>query len=264
MPSATQLIFTDNPGDLPATYRVPASMEIVLASVFARFDGSGAGGDFVPTLDLMSQSGQLMARVAVTQTLAAGDLARVTWAPFLRKAAAAPTPPPAGTVTQMLMGRSTTDIAAAPTVMVYSAVLGGSDGTYFQVNGAGNLEILAQGVYGLQWSTSNFVLSAGVTTSLAIDVTPIAGTAGRWTQSAPNGAQGIFGEYAPRVVDAATALDFNLFPVPDVFSYARWRSSDTFPVEIETTYTYREDGVDTATTFPRSGFTVIRLGDSID
>lgn len=94
MPVRTQLIFTDNPGELPATYTVPSNSDFQLSSVFARFDGNNAFSDFVPTLDLLSQSGQLMARVAVTQTLVAGDLARVTWAPFLRRTSSSTPPPP--------------------------------------------------------------------------------------------------------------------------------------------------------------------------
>ena len=93
----TQLIFTDNPGALPASYRLPPGLEVVVSSIFARFNGAGASGDFVPTLDILSQSGQLMARVAVSQTLTPGDSARVTWAPFLRKVGAA-SPPPSGSV----------------------------------------------------------------------------------------------------------------------------------------------------------------------
>lgn len=97
MTARTQLIFTDNPGDLPATYTVPPSLEIVISSVFARFDGSGAGGDFLATLDILSQNGNLVSRVAVnSQTLAAGDSARVTWAPFLRRPAASAAPSGAG------------------------------------------------------------------------------------------------------------------------------------------------------------------------
>lgn len=84
MPTPTQLIYTDQPGSLPATYVVPASSEITVSSIFARFDGGAASGSFVPTLDILSQSGALMARVAAQTTLAVGDSARVTWAPFLR------------------------------------------------------------------------------------------------------------------------------------------------------------------------------------
>lgn len=101
MASPVQLIYTDQPGTLPATYRVPASSEIVLSSVFARFDGGGAGSAFQPTLDLLSQNGNIIARVAVTQTLVAGDLARVTWAPFLRRQK------PPGTILQAYAGQAT-------------------------------------------------------------------------------------------------------------------------------------------------------------
>ncbi|HVE35374.1 MAG TPA: hypothetical protein VNC18_17545 [Gemmatimonadaceae bacterium] len=84
MPSETQLIFTDNPGSFPASYRLPPGLEVVLSTVYARYDGSGASGDFVPTLDAVSQSGQLMARVAMGQTIPQGSSARTTWAPDLQ------------------------------------------------------------------------------------------------------------------------------------------------------------------------------------
>lgn len=90
MSQKVQPIYTDQPGDLPASYSIPPGLEIVVSSIFARIDGSGASGDFVPTLDIVAQNGYLMARVAVSsQTLAAGDSARVTWAPFLRRASSA-------------------------------------------------------------------------------------------------------------------------------------------------------------------------------
>lgn len=93
MAAANQLIFRDENLNLPDEYTVPASLSLSLSSVFARFDGSGAAGSFYATLDLLSQDGHIMARVAARQQiLAAGDLARVTWAPFLRSSPAATTP----------------------------------------------------------------------------------------------------------------------------------------------------------------------------
>lgn len=94
MASPRQLIFKDENADLPDEYVVPPSLAFTLSSVFARFDGSGAGGNFRACLDLVSQDGHIMARVpAKDQILAPGDLARVTWAPFLRAAATGSTPP---------------------------------------------------------------------------------------------------------------------------------------------------------------------------
>ena len=126
MATPTQLIFRESPGSLPATYQIPPSLELVVSSVFARFNGTAAAGSFVPCLDLLSQDDKLISRVAVAQTLAVGDLARVTWAPFLRKQATSSTPTtgidgfgggelvtnsiavPAATVTNILTGPANT------------------------------------------------------------------------------------------------------------------------------------------------------------
>lgn len=78
----TQLIYSDKPTDFPADYRLPAGQELTLSSVFARFDGAGAGGTFLACLSLYSQDEKLIARTFPDQELAAGDSARVTFAPF--------------------------------------------------------------------------------------------------------------------------------------------------------------------------------------
>ena len=82
----THLVYTDNPGAIPATYEVPDTLSLDISSVFARIDGSGAAGPFLPCLSVYSQDGHLLARVPADQTLAIGDTATVTWAPFLRTA----------------------------------------------------------------------------------------------------------------------------------------------------------------------------------
>lgn len=88
----TRPFFTDNPGDLPYTYDVPASVELVVQSIVARFDGSGAGEDWLPCLSLYTQDGHLMARSRCDQVFAAGDTGVVTWGPFFRRQVAAATP----------------------------------------------------------------------------------------------------------------------------------------------------------------------------
>ena len=87
------LIYTDNPGSLPANHPLPDGTDVEIQSVVARIDGSGAAGSFYPALSVYSQSGLLMARVRGDTLYAAGDTGVVTWSPFLRQAAAA-TPPP--------------------------------------------------------------------------------------------------------------------------------------------------------------------------
>lgn len=88
MPNRTQLIFSDNPGAVPATYTVPPSMDLVLQSVVVKWDGSGASGAFLPVLAVRSQDGQLVGRFHPGSQVEAGDTATVTYAPFLRAPAA--------------------------------------------------------------------------------------------------------------------------------------------------------------------------------
>lgn len=82
MAKRVELIFSENPGSLPADYRLPAGLELVLSSVVARFNGAGAAGAFLPTLEVLSQDGKLMARVRPDQEFAVGDTGVVTYAPF--------------------------------------------------------------------------------------------------------------------------------------------------------------------------------------
>lgn len=85
-----QLIYTDNPGDLPTQY--PLTSDIGLQSIVARIDGSGAAGNFLPCINVYSQDGKLMARVPSDVTYAPGDTGVVTWSPFLARRSAGVTP----------------------------------------------------------------------------------------------------------------------------------------------------------------------------
>lgn len=84
-----QPIFRENAGALPAEYVLPAGLDLVLSSVVARFDGAGAAATFVPVLEVLTQDAKLIARVRPDQTFAVGDTGVVTFAPFLRRQAAA-------------------------------------------------------------------------------------------------------------------------------------------------------------------------------
>ena len=73
-------------GSAPTTYTVPNAAEIVPKAINATFDGSGASGSFVPTVEYVSDGGVVVARVPCQTTVAAGGSAEVTFAPFLRGA----------------------------------------------------------------------------------------------------------------------------------------------------------------------------------
>lgn len=68
----------------PLTYTLAELGFVDVQSVFAHFDGTAAGGSFRPALTIRSQNGTILARVFPSDTLAAGDTADVTYAPFLR------------------------------------------------------------------------------------------------------------------------------------------------------------------------------------
>ena len=89
MAQPTQLIFTDNPGAVPAEYAVAPSLNLVIQSIVARWNGASAAGAFLPCLSVYSQDGHLVGRFHPNAELAVGDTAVVTYAPFLRTTAAA-------------------------------------------------------------------------------------------------------------------------------------------------------------------------------
>jgi hypothetical protein len=75
---------------VPSDYTVPGSGELRLKAVYAEFDGSGAGGPFLPCVTIISDSGDVIGR-AVDQgvSVTAGSNADVTWFPGVKPAAAA-------------------------------------------------------------------------------------------------------------------------------------------------------------------------------
>lgn len=70
----------------PLDYVVPNAQAIVPLAVNATFDGSGATGNWLPVLELYSDSGQVIARTFPSSPIDAGGSAECTFAPFLRDA----------------------------------------------------------------------------------------------------------------------------------------------------------------------------------
>jgi hypothetical protein len=65
---------------VPSSYVLPGSAEIILKAVNADFDGSGAGGDYLPCVTILDNSGQVVVR-AVDQNarVVGGSDAEVSW-----------------------------------------------------------------------------------------------------------------------------------------------------------------------------------------
>lgn len=72
----------------PLDYTVAGAQELVPKAIYSEFDGSGAGGDFVPVLEIISDSGHIVASCPATK-VAAGASADVTWFPRVGAGAAA-------------------------------------------------------------------------------------------------------------------------------------------------------------------------------
>jgi hypothetical protein len=84
-------IFEPKNVPVPSSYQVKDAEEIELKAVNADFDGSGAGGAWLPCVTIVSDAGEVIAR-AVDQSVsvAAGGSAEVSWFPRVRRRGAAP------------------------------------------------------------------------------------------------------------------------------------------------------------------------------
>src|SRR5438034_1127140 len=79
-------IFSGKKVAAPSTYELPGSAEFILKCVRALFDGSGAAGTYLPTVELLSDSGQVIAKAADQNvSVAAGADADVSWFPRVRR-----------------------------------------------------------------------------------------------------------------------------------------------------------------------------------
>jgi len=76
-------------GGALAVYNVPGSAIVTPYSASATFDGTGAGGAFLPCLTFKTQTGAVIARCPAPE-VASGDVAEVSWFPHVASAAAAP------------------------------------------------------------------------------------------------------------------------------------------------------------------------------
>jgi hypothetical protein len=94
MADGTLFVKVPSTGAAPEDYLVSGAAAIDLLAVRAVFDGTGAGGDFVPVVQIVNEAGEVMLQ-CVGETVTAGDSASVTFAPFLRTATSS-TPPPGG------------------------------------------------------------------------------------------------------------------------------------------------------------------------
>lgn len=261
MPQRVQTIYDETTLPVPASYVLPAGLDMEFASSVVRINGAGASGTFVVVLDVLSQDGKLMASARTDQEFAAGDTGVVSFAPFLRRLAASG----AGGALQSLKGSSSTNIGTSTTQIDYSATSDTrSDGSYFDFTGPGNLRILAPGVYLLVWQSISWTKNAAAVCVASLSAVVVAGSTGGWTvgQFATDGISSQIGLLLPNLGPAAA--DADLQPSPDGIAGLAVDSTMSYPIEIQTEYQYTEDGVGVVNNTPIFFLGVIRLGDCFE
>jgi hypothetical protein len=157
----------------PLDYLVKDSQVIGLETVIATFDGSGVGSAFVPCVQIITDSGHILASCPAAAA-AAGDVVEVTFAPFLKQPSGVEvtdgvtTVNPArevdftsgATVTEL--GPGVAGVAINPPTVTFGAVMGAgvvvADGTLASGFGVGSLRYVDPGVYHV---TTNSQLSTG-------------------------------------------------------------------------------------------------------
>lgn len=81
--AAPSIIYSDNPGGLPATYPLPPNLEQLVEAVSVQINGAGASGPFLACLSVFTQDGHLVGRFFPAQPFQPGDTGEVTYADAL-------------------------------------------------------------------------------------------------------------------------------------------------------------------------------------
>lgn len=87
---AASVLVARNTHSAPKDYMVPGAQQITLLSVQAEVDGSGAAGDFLPALQVLSPAGDVLWTGVPNSAITAGGSVSVSWFPGVN-AATAPT-----------------------------------------------------------------------------------------------------------------------------------------------------------------------------
>lgn len=177
----------------PAGYTVPPAQEIIVKSVKADVDGSGAAAPFLCVLQLVSQDGVIVWQAQTTSAVAAGGSATVSW--FPRVAAGG------------------TTILSNPGLMWASVQINGAQNITDSANGnvvTWNSAIFDSGTPTPFWSNVNptrmtapingYYLSVG---NLEFDVTSVLTNMGCYVYK--NGATGLNFEYEFNQISVANA-----------------------------------------------------------
>lgn len=218
MPRDRQILVAGT-APVPLEYMVPNAVELIPRSINATFDGSGAGGDFLPTVEIVSDGGVVVARVPTDATVAAGGSAEVTFAPFLRSRA---TSTPGGLVVPAASIELTdpaTPLAAGtyfPTIQALHTNAPGASVFSVDPTKPTYVQIATPGLYGMAgyWATSNPVtLTVGSFVQVLLGTTGLSTTTNRVIEELAN-------TVATKRIQDLNGITFEQFAIPDQARYA--------------------------------------------
>jgi hypothetical protein len=187
-----KVVYTDQPGALPAEYVIPDTLDLDLSSVVARYDGAGAGAAFLAVLSLYSSDNRLVARARCDQVFSVGDTGVVTFAPFLRRRERAEQGTiDGGGVWQSVANPATIpDGFLNPVALIWDTVVFDSGG-YFSAGNPSRLTAPSDGIYAMRGQMGYAVTVAG-SFSLEIVINGSFGAAPHWKAEAQWSETGIY------------------------------------------------------------------------
>lgn len=134
----------------PFTFTVPATLEVRPDTATARFDGSGASGNFLACLTFYGTDGERLGRWFNPTVLTPGDVAEVTYTPPFGSAATNEPPAPSGVMVYALNFGIGANMPMNDAVQQYVSgtdyYLATDGGTYFS-SAPGSINILQAGMY---------------------------------------------------------------------------------------------------------------------
>ena len=130
---ADAVITRDGPVAVPMDYQVPTGTEIRPRVLSAKLDGSGAGGAFVPVLEVIAPNGHVTAYCARQVQIAAGASVLVSWFPGVAEADVnTSSSSSSGTVSSITSPQGTLSVnnPSGPTVNIDLPLTGVAAGSY--------------------------------------------------------------------------------------------------------------------------------------
>lgn len=131
----------------PLAYTVPGAQEIIVKAAFASFDGTAAGGAFLPAMRIVAPGGKVVGEYIADSTIAAGASAEASFFPGARAAGSGSTP------------TATADYATAQRDVTTALFVDGFTNTYpadyadignssmYDLDGDGKIRINQAGLY---------------------------------------------------------------------------------------------------------------------